>query len=92
VAKAGFRQALLLTLVLWLVVGYGGHVVSELIAGRTGFLRTAPLDLAALLLVALVAQTLYPLAVRTAEWPLSRRWTTIAAATVLVALVQSLIT
>jgi sensor histidine kinase YesM len=91
VGKSGFRQALVVTFAIWLVLVYGSYCVSELVAGRTGFLRDLPIDLVAVTLVALTAQALYPLACKTAGWPLMRRGALIAGAVVLVAFVQSLI-
>ncbi|PZU09782.1 sensor histidine kinase [Sphingomonas sp.] len=89
--KTRFRQALLLTFAIWLVFVYGGYCVSELIAGRTGFVRELPLDLVAVVFVALAAQCLYPLARETAGWGLIRRGAVIAAAVLLIACVQALI-
>ncbi|QJU58031.1 histidine kinase [Sphingomonas sp. AP4-R1] len=87
----GFRQALVLTFAIWFLFVYGSYCVSELIAGRTGFIDDLPLDLLAILLIALVAQTLYPLALATAGWPVVRRSAVLAACVLVVAFVQSLI-
>jgi sensor histidine kinase YesM len=89
--NSGSRQALVLTFAIWFVFVYGSYCVSELIAGRTGFLQDLPLDLLAILLLALVAQTLYPLALATRGWPVVRRSAVLAAVVLLVAFVQSLI-
>lgn len=89
--NSGFRQALVLTFAIWFVFVYGSYCVSELIAGHTGFLQDLPLDLLAILLIALVAQTLYPLALATTGWPVVQRSAILAAVVLLVAFVQSLI-
>jgi hypothetical protein len=89
--KARFRQALVLTLCIWFLFVYGAYCASELIAGRTDFLREVPLDLPVVLLVALFAQTLYPLAVATSAWPLPRRLAAIVAGVVAVSFCQSLV-
>jgi len=89
--KTGFRQALLLTSAVWFVFVYGSYCVSELIAGRTGFLSDLPLDLVAVALIALTAQILYPLALYTTGWSPVRRCAGIGAVVVLVAFVQALI-
>jgi sensor histidine kinase YesM len=89
--RTGFRQALLLTFTVWLVFVYGGYCVSELIGGRTGFLRDLPFDLPAVILVALAAQTLYPVAHDTAGWPPLRRCALLGGAVVTVAFVQSIV-
>jgi hypothetical protein len=89
--KGESRQALLLTLGVWVGFVYGSYVLSELIAGRTAFLRDMPLDVPAVLLVALLAYPLYPLGVRTAGMAGRRRWPLVACATVCVAFAQSLV-
>lgn len=89
--QTGFRQALVLTLVIWLVFVYGSYCVSELIAGRTSFIDDLPFDLVAVVLVALTAQALYPVACNTAGWSPMRRAAVIAAAVLLVAFIQALI-
>jgi hypothetical protein len=88
-AKRDARHALILTLGIWFVFVYGSYCVSELIAGRTGFLRDMPLDLIGVLLVALTAQTLYPIARRTAGWPIVPRAALLLVAVLTVALVQA---
>jgi signal transduction histidine kinase len=87
----GFRQALAVTLAIWFGFVYGSYAVSELIAGRTGFLDDLPLDLPAVLLIALLAQGLYPVARLTRDWDTARRWLAIFGAVVTIAAVQSLL-
>jgi sensor histidine kinase YesM len=70
----GSKQALLLTLTVWLVFVYGSYAVSELISGSAAFVHDLPLDLPAVLLVALVAFLLYPVAERTAGRTPFFRW------------------
>ena len=87
----GFGQALALTLLVWLCFVYGSYVVSELIGGRTNFLEKLPLDLPAVVLIALVAQLLYPVAVVTRRWPAAARWPLILLGAMVAAAVQALI-
>jgi sensor histidine kinase YesM len=86
-----FRQALALTLTIWMVFVYGSYVVSSLIAGRTAFLADLPLDLPAVLIVALIAQLLYPVVNWTAGMSPVSRWLILIAATLAVAFVQSFV-
>jgi hypothetical protein len=84
-------QAFGMTLAIWFVFVYGSYLVTELIAGRTGFVRDLPIDLPAVFLVALVAQALYPLAVRTAGRSPAHRWLTLFAGAIAAAAVQAVI-
>ena len=76
----GFRrsrhseQALVLTLCVWFVFVYGTYVVAELLAGRTEFVREVPLDLVSVLVVALLAHSLYAVAILTADRGQVFRW------------------
>ena len=88
---SGFRQALAITLTVWLAFVYGSYVVSELIGGRTNFLQDLPLDLPAVILVALVAQMLYPAALATSRWSAGSRWLALFLAATAVAVVQAAI-
>jgi len=83
-----FRRAALLTIGLWLMV-WGLWAVGELIAGRSGFVAEAPIDLPATLLKAVLAVLLYPVCLHTHDWPAARRWTVIVATVMAVALVQA---
>ncbi|MBU3077345.1 sensor histidine kinase [Sphingomonas quercus] len=85
------RQALVLTALIWLVTSYGAYAVSELIAGRTGFVRDLPLDLPAVLAVALLAFGLYPVAVAQEARSPVRRWAAMLAAAVAIAFAQSIV-
>lgn len=85
------RQALILTAILWLAVSYGSYVVAELIAGRLGFISDLPIDVPAVLIVALLAYGLYPVAERTASRPPIVRWQAMLAAAIVVAFAQSII-
>ena len=86
-----FRQALALTLAIWMVFVYGSYVVSSLIAGDTGFLADLPFDLPAVLIVALIAQCLYPVVTRTAGMEPVARWLILLGATLTVAFLQSFV-
>ncbi len=81
------RQALLLTIIVWLAVSYGSYVVAELIAGRTGFVHDLPIDLPAILLVALLAYALYPVAECSGSSSPIVRWSTMLIAVIAVAFV-----
>lgn len=85
------RQALVLTLIVWIAISYGSYVVAELIAGRTGFMDDLPIDLPAVLLVALLAFALYPVAEHTAPRSPAMRWTLVVLAAVAVAFAQSIV-
>ncbi|WCT75098.1 histidine kinase [Sphingomonas naphthae] len=84
-------QALVLTLSVWFLFVYGSYIVSELIAGRTGFVMELPLDVPAVLLVALLAHILYPVAVHVVGKPPAYRWLVMFGASALVSLPQSAI-
>lgn len=85
------RQALLLTIIVWLAVSYGSYVVAELIAGRIGFVQDLPVDLPAILLVALLAYALYPVAEHSGSRSPIVRWSTMLIAVIAVAFVQSIV-
>ncbi len=86
-----FRQALTLTLTIWIVFVYGSYVVSSVIAGSTAFVADLPLDLPAVLIVALIAQCLYPVVTRTAGMSPVSRWLILIVATVGIAFLQSFV-
>jgi len=85
------RQALALTAIVWLVVSYGSYAVAELIAGRASFIQDLPLDLPAVLIVALLAFALYPFAASTAGRPPVVRWTVVLNAAVAIAFAQTIV-
>jgi len=85
------RQALALTAIVWLVTAYGTYAVAELIAGRTGFVQDLPLDLPAVLIVAMLAFGLYPVAASQAGRAPVVRWTVVLAAAVVTAFAQSIV-
>jgi len=85
------RQALVLTLIVWIAVSYGSYVVAELIAGRSGFVHDLPIDLPAVMLVALLAFALYPVAEQSAARAPIVRWMLVVLAAVAVAFAQSIV-
>jgi len=89
--KATARQALALTAIVWLIISYGSYVVAELVAGRTGFIRDLPLDLPAVLIVAMLAFGLYPIAYSQEGRPPVMRWIVVLIAAVAVAFAQSVV-
>ena len=86
-----FRQALALTLSIWVVFVYGSYVVSSLIAGNLDFVADLALDIPTVLIVALIAQTLYPVVTRTAGMGPVARWLILLGATLVVAFLQSFV-
>ncbi|HEY1124525.1 MAG TPA: histidine kinase [Sphingobium sp.] len=89
--NATARQALILTAIIWLAVSYGSYVVAELIAGRHGFISDLPIDMPAVLLVALLAYGLYPVAERTSSRPPIVRWWAMLVAVIVIAFAQSIV-
>jgi sensor histidine kinase YesM len=86
-----FTQALILTFCVWFLFVYGTYVVAELLAGRTAFVREIPLDLVSVLIVALLAHSLYAVAILTADRGQVFRWGTLFAASLVVAAAQTMV-
>jgi two-component sensor histidine kinase len=84
-----FRQALTLTLCIWFLFVYGTYVVAELLGGRTAFLEEVPLDLPSVLIVALLAHSLYAVAVFTSDRGQVFRWGSLFLASLVVAAAQT---
>jgi hypothetical protein len=84
-------HALVMTLTIWLVFVYGSYVISELINGRRAFIGDLKFDIPAVIIVALLAQLLYPLAERTAGRPPVQRWLALFMGAMLIAAVQALV-
>lgn len=80
-----------MTLAIWLVFVYGSYVISELINGRRAFVSDLKFDIPAVIVVALLAQLLYPLAERTAGRPPVQRWLALFMGAMLIAAVQAVV-
>jgi two-component sensor histidine kinase len=86
-----FRQALVLTLSIWFLFVYGTYVTGEILAGRTAFVREIPLDLISVLVVALLAHSLYAVAIFTADRGQVFRWAMLFAGSIIVAFAQTVV-